>query len=157
MVDLAGASHPTDSVTTVEVTVTPLANGGNNPDWIDEKFGKGRNLAAIAGDNADPDGDGVVNLLEYFMGLDPLLQDATNVMSVEYDEDANALVCTYLRSKTAADVRGGVEASSDGTTWDTEGITRKVIEDLGHAFVVEARVEVDDAEVRKFLRLKVEK
>jgi len=46
--------------------------------WAASWFGTNVSNAAIAGMNADPDGDGVPNLLEFAVGGNPLVADATN-------------------------------------------------------------------------------
>lgn len=45
-------------------------------DWRYERFGAQANNPAISGDNADPDGDGMPNLLEYAVGRNPLQPSA---------------------------------------------------------------------------------
>ncbi|MFD0895876.1 autotransporter-associated beta strand repeat-containing protein [Luteolibacter ambystomatis] len=45
---------------------------GYNTTWRDQKFGAQAGNAAIAGPTADPDGDGVANIVEQYLGLEPL-------------------------------------------------------------------------------------
>ncbi|BCU79291.1 DUF6288 domain-containing protein [Luteolibacter sp. LG18] len=45
---------------------------GYDTTWRDQKFGAQSTNAAMAGPAADPDGDGIVNLVEQHLGLDPL-------------------------------------------------------------------------------------
>ena len=42
-------------------------------DWRQSKFGSGWETASISGPNEDPDQDGVINLLEYALGGEPLV------------------------------------------------------------------------------------
>ncbi len=52
------------------VELVPVESAGGFADWLDAEF-PGETDAAIIGADADPDGDGVSNLLEYALGLDP--------------------------------------------------------------------------------------
>ena len=56
----------------VTITDTP-AGAPPIAEWHLAKFGLDANNESIRGDNADPDFDGTVNLLEYALGLEPLV------------------------------------------------------------------------------------
>lgn len=66
-----------DGVTTVfrEMEVDLVAPVLPIADWRVREFGGQAADPAVAGDSADPDGDGLVNLLEYAFGLDPQASD----------------------------------------------------------------------------------
>ena len=72
---------------------------------------------ADANDNADPDRDGLPNLLEYALGLSPSLVDATPDTLPQLTGHSGALSFRYTRSKTATGVSYGVETSSDLQSW----------------------------------------
>jgi hypothetical protein len=57
---------------TLALTVTPTPPVISLDAWRAAHFGASMTNADIAGDAADPDGDGVNNLLEYTNGTDPL-------------------------------------------------------------------------------------
>jgi hypothetical protein len=71
------------------------------------------------GAGADPDGDGVVNLLEYAFGMDPLVPgrarlpvvETTTVDGVEY------LSVRFVRNAEASDLEYRPQASSDLRDW----------------------------------------
>ncbi len=56
--------------------------------------------AGEQGDDDDPDGDGLTNLLEYALGLDPAAADAENGPRIE--KDAGTVRLVFQRSKSAA-------------------------------------------------------
>jgi beta-galactosidase len=60
---------------TLALTVTPTAPVIPLEAWRSAHFGASMTNADIAGDTADPDDDGVNNLLEYTNGTDPLKAD----------------------------------------------------------------------------------
>lgn len=89
----------------------------------------------ISGDAADPDRDGVVNLLEYAFNLNPLIRDRDAVIqsggSVPTAGRVSALVpavqrnedfftVTYVRRKAPVDLKYWVELSTDLTNWISE-------------------------------------
>ena len=70
---------------------------------------------SISGDLADPDHDGLSNLMEYALGLPPKAPTATNR---PYASVATGyLTLTYTRAKAATDVSLVVEQSDDLATW----------------------------------------
>ena len=60
---------------TLVLTVTLTAPVVAIEVWRTTRFGASTTNLDIAGDSADPDGDGVNNLLEYTVGTDPLKAD----------------------------------------------------------------------------------
>lgn len=101
---------------------------------------------------ADPDGDGVGNFMEFFMGLNPTLPDrAEPTLSV----GTNTLSFVYRRAKGITGVTG-TEASSElaGPGWSSNGITETSV-DKGSYTEVTATVPRAPGGLRKFMRLKV--
>jgi hypothetical protein len=83
--------------------------------WKTFHFGNNATNAAAAGDFADPDGDGMVNLLEYALGSDPLIAGAGNSVSAAVI-GGHAQV-SFNRNASATDLTYVLEASSDLSTW----------------------------------------
>jgi len=109
---------------------------------------------SFSGDGADPEGDGVVNLLEYAFGLEPKNPDNTGFPTVAQDNGCLAL--TYRQSKAAVDLNLAVEACGSlfPANWTTNGLFELPATDLGDYWQMTVRdaVTITNAETR-FLRL----
>lgn len=70
----------------------------------------------ISGETADPDRDGLSNLLEYGLRLDPKTADSGS--PVVLTEDNGYSVITFLRRKDAIDLGYTVEVSANLTVWN---------------------------------------
>lgn len=79
--------------------------------WRIEKFGADAGNPEIAGDAADPDHDGLPNLLEYALGREPLVPDAAGFLTAK--EDMGYLSVAYHRAKAATDVTVSVEVAGE--------------------------------------------
>jgi hypothetical protein len=98
-------------------------------DWKHEHFAPDE-LAdpAVGGDGADPDGDGLDNLAEYALGLDPRAPDATTVAgtgTVLVDDlhagEESYFTVTFVRRRNAPGLRFVVEACADLAAGDWVG------------------------------------
>ena len=129
---------------------------GSIEDWLGLHFDpddlEDPNLeTTLWGDSANPDGDRIPNLIEYFMALNP--NDKDDDESFEFEVDTNDLVFVYRKSKSALGVTGIVEWSNDLQASYSSGINESVVRDEPDATVIEARLPIDtDA---KFIRLRV--
>ncbi|MFD0893583.1 DUF1349 domain-containing protein [Luteolibacter ambystomatis] len=86
--------------------------------WKKTKFGASANDPAVAGDLADPDHDGVSNLLEYALGTDPL--DGKTPMPKLKPGVSPALFHLDMPDPAASDVTYTVEGINLlGGTWTT--------------------------------------
>lgn len=83
--------------------------------WKTFHFGNNATNAAVAGDFADPDGDGMVNLLEYALGSDPLIAGSGNSLSAAV-VGGRAQV-SFNRNASATDLTYVLEAAHDLATW----------------------------------------
>jgi hypothetical protein len=131
---------------TVNVTGTPSQT------WRFQNFATTAN-SGIAADMADPDKDGVVNLLEQALATDP--NSASFVgMPVVAIEGGN-LTLTYTRNKSAmAELNFAAEwANSAGRTWSTSGVSEAILNDNGSVQHVKAAVAISNAQ--KFMRLRI--
>ena len=105
--------------------------------------------------SADPDADGVSNLLEYYMGLNPALADA---VSPQFNYTGSVLQFDYRRSKTITGVTGAVQWTTTlgGTPiWSASGVTDTLVSDHGTYELRRATVSFANPETAKFLRLNV--
>ena len=114
------------------------------------------NLSGLDVDE-DSDGDGIKNLMEYFMGLDPKVQNSGSFVSVQGDGNSNFLSLTYRKSKEITGVVGLVEWSTDLATgnWSSDGVTDTLVGDYGNYEERTASVQKAEGELRKFLILRV--
>ena len=125
--------------------------------WQTNRFTEADMAAGgIAGDADDPDGDGVANLLEYALGLNPMVYDTAGLPGGGAWNQF--LTLSYVRSKQATDIVCEVEACTNLTAggWTTNNLTEISREDSNLWWAVTTRhdVPVTNAPCR-FLRLKV--
>jgi cyclophilin family peptidyl-prolyl cis-trans isomerase len=80
---------------------------------------------AISGPTADPDGDGLANLLEYALGLAPKTANASGLPEVA--ASAGEWTYTYTRPSDRADITYAVERSTDLTSWTTADVTHELV------------------------------
>lgn len=123
--DLEGESATTafSIVIATQTAPQPVPNGSLE-DWRERSFG----LAAVAdtlaeatvwGDDADPDGDGIKNILEYLFGTDPLTANPLDrsPVAIRIGEATGDVYVTFLRRKPDATLVYFLEASTDLVTW----------------------------------------
>jgi len=89
--------------------------------WRQQYFGTTAN-AGPAADTADPDGDGIVNVLERFLGLNPLVADPPSALPYPLMVGTN-FTLNYTHSLLATDLTWQVQWSPDLSTWLTNNIT----------------------------------
>ncbi len=94
------------------VTVTILEKPFNV--WRRAAFGADANSPSAA-ESADPDGDGLSNLVEYACATDPLLASAAGRPVLG---GSDAITLTFRRNVSATDVTHQVQASSDLAAWE---------------------------------------
>ena len=128
--------------------------------WKVAKFGGDAGNELIAGDEADPDGDGIANALEYAMGLEPMTPDAEGV-SLGGITDTGYLALSFRMDKKALDagVLYECEACTNLVTqdWTTLGVSEllpRTDSNVWWQAVFQNDVSVTNAPQR-FMRLKV--
>jgi hypothetical protein len=85
--------------------------------WRVDHFSSPDNTGPAA-DVADPDGDGLVNLLEYALGGTPTEATSTPLPTASLLPAPNStLTLTFKRARPAAELTYTVQASSDLATW----------------------------------------
>ena len=107
--------------------------------WRNANFTAGE-LAdnAISGANADPDHDGLVNLLEHAFRLPP---KAASVSPVQISSlAADAIFVTYPQNVDATDVFLSVQQTTNLTTWDSVGVTYELLGVANGVQTIRARV-----------------
>ncbi|WP_221284949.1 LamG-like jellyroll fold domain-containing protein [Haloferula luteola] len=142
----------TEGVLTVEqmIPLNPLTDPAEV--WRSEHFGTTANLGNAA-DDADPDGDGVVNLLERAFGGDPNGADPTVLPVV--NDGAERLSLEYPRSLAATDLTWTVEESAtlEGD-WVSAMGSEEILSSDGSVELVRFTRPADTAS-KLFLRLRV--
>jgi len=134
-----------------------LAIGGGSMPTFTEWLGSYPGLADPAS-GADPDADGLPNLVEYFLGLSPAESAGSGEAMVLDAAQPGEVRMDYRRSKLLDGVTGGVAWRNDlsAGAWSTEGVTETVVSDHGMYEIRRATVPLVPGETRKFLRLEVE-
>jgi hypothetical protein len=134
--------------------------------WRWQRFGANANSPAAA-DLADADGDGVWNVIEYGLDLDPLASSSAQLPQAVLTGAPPRLQLQFSRDPARLDVTLRVRASDDLTTWSNICTSAQSGPPTGPGFVSETTnhpptvtvqdpVAVPDA-MRRFLRLEVER
>ncbi len=104
---------------------------------------------------ADPDGDGVSNLLEYALNLNPLVGDSS---SLAFEDDDGTLGFTYRRNLNALDLDYTIQDTTnlaEPSSWMTvTPLGETILSDDGATRVIKARFDKPAGESRYFLRLR---
>ena len=111
--------QPTASTATNSFLITVLTSAAGS--WRQQYFGTTANTGSAA-DTADPDGDGIANVMERFFGLNPLAADPSSALPAAAMLGTN-LSLTYTHSLTATDLAYQVQWSPDLFGWLTNNVT----------------------------------
>lgn len=133
-----------------EVTVTATSPIS---EWRTFQFGAQAGNPAIAGDSADPDQDGLTNLVEYALGLEAHDPGRNKLPDVETSSGQCHLI--YTRRTSALDVTTQVEWSTHLATWSTAGVTEQVLATNDGIETVKASVTPPPGEPKCFMRVRV--
>jgi len=94
--------------------------------WLSTHFSEAEiSDELISGPTADPDGDGLTNLLEYALGLDPRSTDTTGLPEMSTTD--TDWVYTYTRPVDRDDITYEVVISTDLSGWATTGVTHELV------------------------------
>lgn len=122
--------------------------------WRFTNFGSYDSVASGA-DSADPDGDGLNNLLEYALGLAP---NTSGVMPASLASSGANLEYSYTRSTAAKDngVTYQIEWSEtlEAGSWSTQTVTQEITSTQEALETVKASVPKGNGG-KRFLRLRV--
>jgi subtilisin-like proprotein convertase family protein len=104
---------------------------------------------------ADPDGDGLANVIEYYLGLNPGLVDSSGKLIGT--RTSTSLSLTYRRQKGVSGLNPVVEWSNTlaNGSWSVNGVSEVVLEDNPGDQLVKASVTISGADPKKFMRLRV--
>lgn len=109
-------------------------------------------LSDITGEG-DPESDGLKNLIEFYLGLDPSVANS-GVISTERTETTLSII--FRREKGIGGITGGAQWSDDlGATWSSVGVTEVIQEDNPGDQLIKASVTITGADTKKFMRLNV--
>jgi hypothetical protein len=117
-------------------------------DWLNNYPGLGD-----PSNGGDSDGDGISNLMEYYMGLSPM---EVNQSGVTLNDTPGVLSMTYRRAKGISGATGAVKWSADLVpgTWSTTGV-QETSQDMGDHVLRTATVPQTPEDPKKFMRLEV--
>ncbi len=143
------------AILTVTVTAdTPVIPFGQ---WQADHFGASAQRRMTAGEEADPDGDGMRNLIEYAFGRDPLSYGPADFMTetIQADPQDNFeyLTLTALKNPAATNVSYSAQVCADLVAPDWTNAV-KVLKDTPSTFEVRDDIRVSSA-LRRFMRLLV--
>jgi len=111
---------------------------------------------SVSGALADPDGDGIVNLIEYASNLDPKNRDS---LPSQTGVENGFLTLTYARNKNASDLVFSPEVSSDLINWNSGASylsSPAILSDDGFTQILKVTDLTPSSSANKrFIRLKV--
>lgn len=124
--------------------------------WIVGTWGPGPSDATVTGPGADPDGDGLVNLLEFALGLSPTSADGDDARpQLEFD-DQRHLVLVYERPVVLAGVTYAVDVSDNGSDWSLLSSPEQIAPLPGGRETVRVRDDrAAPSQSKRYLRLRV--
>jgi hypothetical protein len=138
----------------LQMTGTPVARTHQEL-WRFANFGSYTSDASAA-DSADPDGDGLSNLMEYALGTGP---NSSGVIPAVLALNGANLEYTYTRSTAAKDngLTYQIEWSEtlEAGSWSSETVTQQITSTQGTVETVKASVPKGSTG-KRFLRLKVQ-
>jgi hypothetical protein len=147
---LLGASNSAGSLsTTLALTLAATPPAISWDSWRLTHLGASTFNPDVAGDQADPDGDGIKNLFEYALGTDPL--DA-GTWPWNCAVQNGYFTLTVPKNPQATNVTWAAESSSDLTVWDEADTT--VLQNDINTFQVRDNFPVP-TKSRRFLRVKL--
>jgi hypothetical protein len=130
--------------------------------WIEGKIASGQIPPDAAGEQGDPDRDGIPNLMEYAFNLDPAVaahfNSSTSPACPKLELKNGGVAYTYRRNLDATDLSYAIEHSATLTEpgpWPTITGSETILSDDGHTRLVEIQLPRGSNENRRFYRLRI--
>ena len=129
--------------------------------WKKNQFGANWANVAISGDLADPEKDGIANLLEYALNLSPNLMSVTGLPTSGsvLVSGSTYVALAYTRVKSATDITYLVEVSGDLSNWSSgpSYTLQTGSTDSGStaSVVVRDLTPISPSNPKRFIRLKI--
>lgn len=121
--------------------------------WREDEFTAGERLdPLVSGEYADPDHDGIVNLIEYAMGLPPRQNSRTGLPTTS--RAGNLVTLTYRKSLATSGTLTAAEISTDLTNWTIVGVTETVTATVDGVQTIQAQFIVPENMPELFLRVR---
>ncbi len=122
--------------------------------WQSTNFSTNANNPLIAGDLADPDNDGIGNLVEHATAMNP---NAGDPVPASVTKATATLDFIYTKNKSATDLTYLVEWSDTlGNDWSTTNVSAPtILSDNGTTQQIKVTVPAGSGIMRRFLHLKV--
>jgi hypothetical protein len=138
---------PTERDVAVEVARAPIDA------WKQAHFGLAAMTNKKAGDHADPDGDGMSNLMEYALMLNPNKTDVTGLPDPSLRNGTLSMI--YKRPASAIDVAYQVQWTEDMLTWHSDDVTEHIVMKVGDMQIIRATAPGSKGRASRFLRLRL--
>jgi hypothetical protein len=150
---LGVAEYPSGGEITLLIAQTTAPSTSPEQTWLEENFGANSGNPTIAGNTADPDGDGISNLLERAFGGNPNAVETSVIPRT--DDSVSAFSIVYQKAKAATDLIITVQETSDlSGQWSMAVGTSEALSDDGTVQRIRFTPQADSS-TRKFLRVKV--
>jgi Calx-beta domain/PKD domain len=122
--------------------------------WRQDKFGADASNPTIAGNGADPDRDGIINLFEYGLNLDPHNADA--MPNLPWSEiNGGNLAIVYRRNLAATDLTYTVQGSPDLANWSTVTVNDSIVSENAQTRIIRSTLASPPGVPQYFLRLSI--
>lgn len=155
---LSGTSNPANLVMTGNFTVRPAFTRNLTPleTWQHTHFSEAeRTNASISGNTADPDGDGMANILEFLSGTDPQDPRALPRITALVRED-NIIEIQWTRPSALSNrtATWSMELSQELTTWQSsDSSPESIIENGNETLVFRSNARVT---IAHYARLRID-
>ncbi|MCW1925002.1 tandem-95 repeat protein [Luteolibacter arcticus] len=130
--------------------------------WAATRFGEAAGDPDTGGEEADPNGDGVANLLAYAMGIDPLGTVAPGATAaqrgrIELGKGSGTFHFDYQRDMNATGVNLAIEQSADlaeTTAWVPAEVVEEILSEAVGIRTIRATYTPTSGDTLRFFRLR---
>ena len=151
-IEVDDGSAPIVMDTTTSVVTTAVLESYD--DWVIRLFGDDAGNPLKSGKAVDFSGDGVVNLVAYALGLDPIVLSGDGLPALNVNEAGDAFELAFRRSKSAANIDYLVEKSINLSDWETVDESPSILQEEATFWILQEAISlgVDDT---FFVRLRI--